>query len=375
MNQQILIIDDDQISAESLKDLILDELSNVDVFINNFEEGLNQLSQINPDIIISDVFIGSPSLKQIGGIKVFNRIWKKHFVPVLFYSAADDEELVNKSDNHPFLEYTKRGNDDITIENVKKLLKIAKNLESLKNGLCSDLNKSIQIAMTESMGQFPKSINEIEQLIQFVTRTTITRASAHLSFRAQDNSDTYFPWEQYIYPPINNHLFVGDILKAKRKRKNNPDSYRVVLTPTCDLPKPNQKLKVKKVLVASCVSVDEFRNNQVWKDKKKKKEIKSKLESSVNQGEEGGHTLLPGYLDILPDMAISYKKLELLNVNEELTLKLFSNEGLEYERLISIDSPYREQIAWSYFQNAGRVGVPIRDLNEWLEKLSEQLKT
>ena len=40
-----------------------------------------------------------------------------------------------------------------------------------------------------------------------------------------------------------------------------------------------------------------------------------------------------------------------------------------FERVASIDSPFREQIAWAHMQIASRPALPDRELNSWVEEI------
>lgn len=50
-------------------------------------------------------------------------------------------------------------------------------------------------------------------------------------------------------------------------------------------------------------------------------------------------------------------------------------EGIAFERIASVDSPFRELVTWSYLQVAGRPGLPDRDLDEWAEGIDEARDT
>ena len=67
-----------------------------------------------------------------------------------------------------------------------------------------------------------------------------------------------YAWEQYIYPPIHDHLVTGDVLRKVGADWTSPDAHRVVLTPTCDLVYTNRRVpKVKSALVAVCSPIAE----------------------------------------------------------------------------------------------------------------------
>ena len=42
-----------------------------------------------------------------------------------------------------------------------------------------------------------------------------------------------------------------------------------------------------------------------------------------------------------------------------------------FERVASIDSPFREQVAWAFLTTVARPGMPERDLDLWAEEIVE----
>jgi CTP synthase len=63
-------------------------------------------------------------------------------------------------------------------------------------------------------------------------------------------------------------------------------------------------------------------------------------------------------------MTACLRDLELIPITE-----IFSTEepSPKYERVVSIDSPFREQIAWAYLQIAARPGMPERDAERCIQ--------
>ncbi len=61
-------------------------------------------------------------------------------------------------------------------------------------------------------------------------------------------SEKLLPWERYLYPPVSTHLLAGDIIRMSGENGSAPSSYRVILSPSCDL----ARNKIEQVLVAVC---------------------------------------------------------------------------------------------------------------------------
>ena len=65
-------------------------------------------------------------------------------------------------------------------------------------------------------------------------------------------------------------------------------------------------------------------------------------------------------------MAVYLKDLELI------LLERINGEGKTFERVASIDSPFRELVAWAYMQVACRPGLPDRDTETWSEEIVKE---
>ena len=84
MNPKILVIDDDQMIASSLKRVLTYENFQVEV-ANNGQEGVALFESTKPDLIILDVM-----MPDISGIDICQTIKKRSAIPVLFLSARDE---------------------------------------------------------------------------------------------------------------------------------------------------------------------------------------------------------------------------------------------------------------------------------------------
>ena len=84
--------------------------------------------------------------------------------------------------------------------------------------------------------------------------------------------------------------------------------------------------------------------------------------------------LAPGYMSPvipfprlnghIPLMAANLRQLELIP---------FDKLKDDYERKASIDSPFREMVAWAYLQTAGRPGLPDRDTAKWAKEIADEI--
>ena len=100
------------------------------------------------------------------------------------------------------------------------------------------------------------------------------------------------------------------------------------------------------------------------------KQLKN-IASGLREAQTSGLKPLPAFSDLIPHMAISLRDLELLNLAAN-RVSATSPGGNVFERVASIDSPYREQIMWAYLQVAGRPGLPERDIKSWIKSILDQ---
>ena len=354
MNGTVLIVEDDMDFAGGLKNN-LEELS-YRVEVKGFTDGLNEIESINPDVVVLDIFQGEAQYGNKSGLKISTHIWKQMFVPLIFASAGyfDPDENLEK---HPFIRRipkTATAFKDI-VDSINDLIPFGIGIKEIRTVLCSDADQTTQKALTETTPHALKgnTKNPVECL-ELIKSAARRRLSVIMRQKSEEERQCLFAWEQYIFPPPEtSHFMTGDILVKSSEDRDKPEAFRVVLSPSCDLANP----RIENVLVGKCVSIEEFcSKNGISAKESKKAEAKEKLKSMLTQAQSSGYQILPSYSDLIPAMALSLKNLELLNINNMTKAK--SATGEEFERLVSMDSPFREQLAWAYLQIAGRPGVP-----------------
>lgn len=176
-----------------------------------------------------------------------------------------------------------------------------------------------------------------------------------------------FGWEQYIFPVLTSHPVAGDILHVAAEDAKNPASYRVLLTPTCDLVPHAAGCKVTHALLARCCAPDNFVTKGLSLAKTtSKSKVKDRLPAALNEAHQSGIILLPECPGTFPLMALNLRDLELVPVTD-----LVPPEGQQARltRIASLDSPFREFVGWAYLQISCRPGVPPRDYSAAIEAL------
>jgi hypothetical protein len=139
-----------------------------------------------------------------------------------------------------------------------------------------------------------------------------------------------------------------------------------VLTPSCDLVQTAKRSpKVEKVLVGHCAKAERVLQDLQLKDAKSKT-IVLRLQTMLSTGYTQSTMPLPGMPGAFPGLIVDFRNLGLLDINA-------IGESKEYERVASIDNPWRELLAWAFMLAAGRPGMPDRDYEVWATEISEQL--
>ena len=155
----------------------------------------------------------------------------------------------------------------------------------------------------------------------------------------------------------------GISFERPMETKANPGSFRIVLTPSCDMVDAgNQKPRVDRVLVANCCPMSEVLQKMGLQDAgatRLKDELPRRM---LNQGYFQDFIPLPPLDSEIPAIAANLKDLDLIPIYD-------IGQDREYKTVASVDSPFREQVAWAYLQIIGRPGLPERDTSTWAQDI------
>jgi response regulator of citrate/malate metabolism len=376
MSSTIMIIEDNNDFAESVKIKIEEEGIKALVRIEGFKAGMEQLSQIGPDVLVLDIFEGLPQDGKKEGVPIFQKqVWGQYFTPVIFASASRETDLMEFSETHPLLHYIVKVEEDVVhkiVEHIKKFLPFGEGINKIRTTILSDTKKITQQALTETAPHTLLGSLNPDDHIALLESATRRRLAALLRLKSEEENKPIFAWEQYLYPsPITSHLLTGDVLVSTAENTLDPCNYRVVLSPSCDLAQCN----IEAVLVGKCVPLkDRFSKIQFSKVRGK---AKNSLSSILTHAQLDGYVVLPAYSNLIPSLAVSLRDLELLEIKEAATgrIKVVSSDETESEfiRVASIDSPFREQIAWAYLEIACRPGIPDRNMDAWTNEILDHL--
>ena len=337
---------------------------------NNFEEAEAKLADFRPHLVILDLFFGPTANMDIQGKDVHSHIWNTMFRPIIVYSAQPESISID----HPLVKRIQKGKDYeqeliSEIDNLRPVIEAIIEAEAHIKQKFSEALRDVAPPVYKALDREPGDLTET------IVRTSRRRLAASMDHESENAK--LAAWEIYLCPPIgDSSLQLGDILfeamstadagsSCKANSRLEPANYLIVLTPSCDLAESGDRSpKVSKLLAARCCSVKRFKDKE-FPDILKKK-FKERVDSDLlTPGHKNEFIPLPKFSNEIPMMLADLRDLCLIPVDEVGKPPL--ND--KYIRVASIDSPYREMIAWIYSNFTGRPGIPDRDFSNWIEEI------
>lgn len=353
---KIQFIDDNEDSVQDAMDEVSDNIEDVNLWFENFEQGLENIQVESPDIVVLDVWEGKAQESDPLGLEIMNLIWRHNFCPVIIYSA--DSKIISDIPeyHHPFIEIIAKGagSDEKIREAVERFIPHVEALQSSQ----SIVSRAFSHAMRDLAPDAFKTFSEREEFVDAVVRGGRRRVAA-LMDETLPEVEALASWEQYLAPPVSQDIRLGDVLRSNQGDPDDPTTFRIVLTPSCDT--VSTALKVESVLVAKCCEI----GLALHKCQIGVSERSIKRSNMLTQGFYNAYIPFPKLPDKIPAMTADLRDLELIPVGE------IGVEGEEFLRVASVDSPFRELVSWAYLQVAGRPGLPQRDLDGWIHDIIE----
>ncbi len=362
---KILIIDDQTVPAENLKLAIEAKFaSSTTITHNMFDTAFDRVEEEMPDVVVIDIF-ADPNLDQNEGDKVGKKIWERHFCPLIIYTAKPQpshEELAK----HPFIRlHAKTGSAESDQQVVHSLGEFLPHVEVLHG---------VRREVAQSMGNSLRDVCEViwqdsapETRGELIGRITRRRIAASMDI-VQQAETALRPWEQYVYPSLSPDLMTGDILRRCAAEGFDPSDFLVVLSPSCDLVR-NRGGCLEHALVARCESPQRFLDATNLGQAGKKR-LKQRLPIFLNADQVNGVFCVPELPKIIPAMAVDLKSLQLLGM---AAISLHEDPNVEWYRVASVDSPFRERVSWAFAQISGRPGLPSLDSDQFVDAILKSL--
>ena len=375
--RKLLFVEDDPDTIESLKELVEKEgLLEQEPMVTNFEKAIDTIKDFRPDVVILDLFDGDPLSGKSEGWKFLDFIRDEHFCPVIVYSAMPEEPEDKK---HPLIYYVKKGSrsERLVLKELREIEPHIGVLREVEEYVYKTYSSTVSTVVPYAFDIY----DENDQRVDVVKRAARRRLAAQVD-ELLSKDDKLASWEQYIFPPISEEFRLGDVLRKKACDSSTPEAFRIVLTPSCDLQRYGGERKVEEVLVSRCcpmkegikksaIDLAQTKKKEAAGDKKKKKERnEKKIGTLLSQGHSNGIIPLPPLKNIIPSMAANLRDLQLIQADVIGDSELA--DTVEYVRVASLDSPFREMVSWAYLQIAGRPGLPNRNFDKWIEEILEE---
>lgn len=368
---KVLIVEDEDEVAQTIKDAIEEKVPSQCVIEESFERAL-AIAGPQFDVVVLDQMKGPPPKGDVGARPIWQRIYEDNFLPVVVYSAVELALPESFPEGNPILVYIAKGGQN-SEEALANHLSSQKHIYLGLKHLNKELSQVIRDAFLKVAPVLVSPTPDLQEAAAPKEAKHFARAARRRIAAMMDLTtlagDDLLAWEQYVYPPLSEQWFTGDILHVNGSPDDDPTSYRILLTPSCDLPRPPQgKGKVEHILVCKCVPFLKFIERAKAKQTKLK-EFEKEMAIALNRAHVDGFLPLPSYHRKIPSMAAKLKALDLIPLAE------IGGQEKKYTIVASIDSPFREQISWAFIEVLGRPGVPARDLNIWIKELWEELQT
>lgn len=366
---RFLIIEDDKEIARQLQEACAGFLDAPDVVesetCENFAEATDRLDSRRYDMLVVDLKDDSnnlPDEESLPGLRVFEEIKKRRFVPVVFYTALPKFAPQKQTAFVRVVEKT-QGLGRLQ-EEVRKIFQTR--LPALSRHIEEHQRTYMWDFVSEHWAEF-ESPHEQADLAYLLARR-LARSLETLAEKlvvdvggvvgAHSEEAKSHPMTMYIRPPIGPHLLAGDIL---REKKNETEYYWLMLTPSCDFAQG----KVTQAVLARCERLDEQEEYKAWISDATKTSNLEQLLANNRTGKHGTVKLqperfmfLPGTF-FMPDILVDFQQ-----------IRSFPLGALSaFEAVATLDSPFSEAVLARFARYFGRVGTPDIDKKLVLDRL------
>ena len=360
---KILFVEDEADAIEDILELIQEEEQEFTCCITGFSEFESIIKTIRPEIVVLDLWEGNPLENNNKGLEKLNFIWKKQFCPVVVHSANPE---ISEEFNNPFVREIKKGQKSPQ-EVLAAILELLPHVQALK-GAEEYIRDSFSTAVREVAPAAFGFFENIEERNDAILRAGRRRLAAMMDENLEEGR-MLASWEQYLCPPVTKDILLGDILRKADEDDTDPASFRLVLTPSCDLASSeNRTRKANDVLVAKCCSMKSGFGHTIMKDWNIRTLKKRLISTVLSRGFVEAIMPLPAFQGRIPAMAVDLRKLELIPICK------VGLEDTQFLRIASLDSPFREMVSWAYIQVSGRPGLPVRDLASWRDDIVDDYR-
>lgn len=351
--QKVLIIDDHQDIIDVLAEEITRELEGVQCVSElAFARAVERLASERPDAVVLDLLEGAVTTEPPGQ-RTWRSIWEEgRFCPVVIYTAFDGQLDPPVPSDHPFVKLVRKGAGTTAqvIEQLKSFRPLVASIQSLHR----EIDMVLQRVLRDTAGAAVIPGTDATHLVHAARR----RVAALMDEETAAEGRSLFSWEQYLVPAFGDDPLTGDLIRRSGAVWNDHDAYKLVLSPSCDMVAGRNE---PSVLVAKCSSVHAMKQRLSLPGNVDKAADRVRT-LVLTQGHWNGFLPLPEFPSRVPLLVASLKDLEVVPY---VAIKPTEGNQPQFDRIVSIDSPFREQVAWAFLSTVARPGMPDRDLTQW----------
>ena len=363
---RVLFIEDEPAVIDGIKKALEEQGLAECCVVKELDRAEEALESFSPDVVILDIFRGPVADGDTAGLAACELIWDKHFCPIVVYSARP-RDVADRIPQHPLVRSTQKGSGSDE-EVLRHIAEFTPHIDALK-AVNTDVRQRLRLVLRHVAPFAFAAKVPSDKVKDFLVRSARRRVAAMADEALEADATPLASWEHYVLPPLAVHLLTGDIVRRKDGTADNPSDFAVILTPSCDLAQDaDGEARGSKALVARCSDVRTICQEVGADETTKAKKLRERLPVFLSKGFGTLCVPLPALPNIFPSMAVVLRNLELIELE-----RIGDGDECDYIRVASVDSPFREMIAWAYMQVAGRPGLPERDFGAWTEEILQAL--
>ena len=353
---RILFIEDEPESITPVLEFLDAHIADLVTKVEDFETAEHEIRSFRPDIVVLDLVRGNPAESDYVGVDTYGFIWDNRFCPIVVNSAIPN---LLQEDAHEFVRKVQKGSTSAqeVLNAIQEFLPHVQALQRTEDEIRQRLSEAMREVAPHAFQTFSDAAEREEVIIRAGRR----RVAAMMD-EPPAGEKTLASWECYVHPPVSKDILLGDILMENNGDTTKPKSFRVVLTPSCDLaPSKDGIPKVQKVLVAKCCTMANALTSIGLNTNTAPPRMKDRL---LSAGYAQSVIAFPPLQGTIPIMGADLRDLELIPIDG-------IGDDKPLQRRASLDSPFREMVAWAYMQTACRPGLPERDLDTWAQAIRD----
>lgn len=351
----ILIIEDEQSVADVVSEAIKAGVEGASCEIEvNFDSALEHIASLRPDAIVLDLMEGGQQTN-VPGQDTWASVWNESFFPVVIYTGWEGDLNPAVPKDHPFVKVVKKraGSENQVVDELNNFGPALDAVRTLR----TEIDAVIHQVLRDTAGAGLVSVADPNHLLHAGRR----RIAASMDNPTMTGQRALTSWEHYLVPAVGNSPLTADLLRKHGAPADDPTAYRLILTPSCDLVIGRC---TQTILVAKCQGGTNLISKMSLSLKPNRREESAEKcrKAALSTGVFEGYVPLPAFADKIPNLLANLKDLELIPFE---AIGCTDPSQPAFERVASIDSPFREQVAWAFLTTSARPGMPERDLKLW----------